>query len=164
MAESRLDLDQFIPYRLSVLSNRVSGLIARLYADQFQLTIPEWRVLAVLGRYGPMTATDVAGRTAMDKVRVSRAIARLIDAGRIARQVDPNDRRRLTLDMAPAGREVYEKIVPLAQDAEARLLRSVTAGERNALDRLIAKLDTAVAQVSEEYGFGADPVGTDHGV
>ena len=47
---ARLDLDDFLPYRLSVLTNRVSGAIARHYSERFGLSVPEWRVMAVLGR------------------------------------------------------------------------------------------------------------------
>lgn len=80
-----LYLDDFIPYRLSVLSNRISRSVAALYAERFGLTIPEWRVMAVLGleetRAGCVCANTVAERTEMDKVQVSRAVARH-DAGR----------------------------------------------------------------------------------
>ena len=72
-----LDLAAFLPYRLSVLANTISRSFARLYAARFDLTIPEWRVMAVLGAYAPLSAGDVAARTAMDKVGVSRAVARM---------------------------------------------------------------------------------------
>ena len=72
-----LELERFLPYRLSVVSNRISTVIARVYAQRFGLTVPEWRVMAVLGRFGAMSASAVCERTAMDKVRVSRAVARL---------------------------------------------------------------------------------------
>lgn len=159
---SPLDLERFLPYRLSVLSNRVSALIAKLYSDQFNLTIPEWRILAVLGRYGEMTATEVAARTAMDKVRVSRAIARLLDAGRLARRVDPQDRRRLTLEMTESGQQVYRQIVPLALSAEQRMLGRLTAEDLAAFDRLAAHLTQAVAAFEAELGVTLD--GVDAGV
>jgi DNA-binding MarR family transcriptional regulator len=73
-----LELESFLPYRLSVLSNTVSGVIARSYSERFGLSIPEWRVMAVLGRYPGLPAADIAVRTAMDKVQVSRAVARLV--------------------------------------------------------------------------------------
>ena len=79
-AKARLDLDRFLPYRLSVLSNRVSSAIARQYSDRFGLSIPEWRVMAVLGGSPGLSARDVAERTAMDKVQVSRALESLVRA------------------------------------------------------------------------------------
>jgi DNA-binding MarR family transcriptional regulator len=156
--ETPLDLERFMPYRLSVLSNRVSALIAKLYSDQFNLTIPEWRILAVLGRYGEMTATEVAGRTAMDKVRVSRAIARLLGAERLARRVDPQDRRRLTLEMTEAGRAIYDQIVPLALSAEKRLLVSIPQADLAAFERLATHLTGAVAALEAELSGELDGV------
>src|SRR5215470_16697842 len=79
----RLDLDRFVPYRLSVLTNRVSSAIARHYSDRFDLSIPEWRVMAVLGQTPGLSAREVAARTAMDKVQVSRAVASLMRARRV---------------------------------------------------------------------------------
>lgn len=160
--DTPLNLERFMPYRLSVLSNRVSALIGKLYSDQFSLTIPEWRILAVLGRYGEMTATEVAARTAMDKVRVSRAIARLLEAERLARRVDPHDRRRLTLEMTEVGRSVYDQIVPLALSAEQRLLAGIPQADLAAFERLANHLTEAVAAFEAELGVVLD--GVDAGV
>src|SRR5438445_8846163 len=116
-----LELERFLPYRLSVLSNRISTAIARVYVRRFALTVPEWRVMAVLGRFGPMSANAVCERTAMDKVRVSRAVARLIATGRLARRIDAADRRRSVLALTRAGQDIYAEIAPLALAVEARL-------------------------------------------
>jgi DNA-binding MarR family transcriptional regulator len=78
-----LELERFLPYRLSVLSNRLSNAIARSYEQRFQLSVTEWRVIAVLGRFPGLSANEVAERTAMDKVAVSRAVARLLESGRL---------------------------------------------------------------------------------
>src|ERR1043166_3181537 len=91
-AETRLDLARFLPYRLSVLTNRVSSAIARHYSERFGLSIPEWRVMAVLGSVSDLSAREVASRTAMDKVQVSRAVASLLKARRVQRKTDPGDR------------------------------------------------------------------------
>src|ERR1700754_4084535 len=70
----RLHLEHFVPYRLSVLTNIVSMSIAEAYEREFGLSIPQWRVIAVLARYPDLSAIEVAERTAMDKVAVSRAV------------------------------------------------------------------------------------------
>src|SRR4030095_4990137 len=88
----KLHLDRFVPYRLSVLSNIVSMSIAAAYEREFGLTIPEWRVIAVLARYPDLSAIEVAERTAMDKVAVSRAVQRLIATRRLERAYDKGDR------------------------------------------------------------------------
>lgn len=135
-----LELERFLPYRLSILANTVSADLARVYARRFQLTIPEWRVMAVLGYFGPQTANDVCGRTAMDKVRVSRAVARLLAAGRIKRTADAKDRRRATLTLTAKGIAVHDQIVPLALKVEATLWAALAPDERAVFDRLVARL------------------------
>lgn len=144
---ARLQLDRFLPYRLSVLANTVSSGIARLYAERFQMTIPEWRVMAVIGCYGPQSANEVCRRTAMDKVRVSRAVASLTGAGRLKRSTDRGDRRRSVLTLTAKGLAVHDRIVPLARAAEARLLHALTAAERRQVDRLVAKLQDRAGAV-----------------
>ena len=72
-----LQLERFLPYRLSVLSNTISSAIATDYSRRFGLSIPQWRVLAVLADTPNLTAAQISTRTAMDKVAVSRAIASL---------------------------------------------------------------------------------------
>lgn len=116
-----LDLPAFLPYQLSVAANRVSAGLARTYAERFDLTIPEWRVMATLGRFPGLSAMEVAERTAMDKVRVSRAVARLERAGRLVRENDRGDRRRSRLSLSEQGRAVYAGILPLARAHEARI-------------------------------------------
>jgi DNA-binding MarR family transcriptional regulator len=81
MAAKRLALDDFIPYRLSVTSNLVSDSIARTYESLFGLTIPEWRLVAVIAETGGVTQQAIGAKTLMDKVTVSRAAIALVDRG-----------------------------------------------------------------------------------
>lgn len=136
----RLALDAFVPYRLSVLTNRVSGAIARHYAERFALTIPEWRVMAALGDTPGLSAREVAARTAMDKVQVSRAVASLTAARRVVRRQDAKDGRVAHLFLSRAGLAVYDEIVPLALHLEETLLSALSTKERKVFDRLLTKL------------------------
>jgi DNA-binding MarR family transcriptional regulator len=138
-----LALEHFLPYRLSVLSNQISGRIAKSYEERFQLTIPEWRVMAVLGRFPGLTAAEVCEHTAMDKVQISRAVARLLDARRIEQRLVEGDRRARHLHLTDTGFDVYSLIVPLAREHEARVTASLSAAERGQLERLLEKLGAA---------------------
>jgi len=135
-----LALERFLPYRLSVLSNTVSQAIARDYESRFDLSIPEWRVLAVVARYPGISAVDVVARTAMDKVAVSRAVARLTESGRLLRELDPADRRRTRLVLSNAGRAIYRKVVPVARRYESDLESALDPAELRLLDALLTKL------------------------
>lgn len=139
------NLEEFLPYRLSVLSNRVSDAFARLYETRFGITIPEWRVIANVGRFGPISANGVCERSAMDKVTVSRAVQRLVDKGFLDRRTDAHDRRRSSLTLSPAGAAIYAEIVPLALQIQAALVADLDEDERRALDLLMNKLDRRIA-------------------
>lgn len=138
-----LELERFLPYRLSVLSNRISQDIARLYAQRFALGVTEWRVLAVLGRYPELSASEVAERTAMDKVAVSRAVARLLHDGRLKRRTHGDDRRRSVLTLTAKGYRIYDEVAPLALQLERDLLASLSVDERDLLARILDRLDAA---------------------
>jgi len=145
-----LELERFLPYRLSVLSNRVSGMIARIYTERFALGVTEWRVMAVLGRYPDLSANEVAQRTAMDKVAVSRAVARLIEAGRLQRDTHGDDRRRSVLRLSEAGYRIYDEVAPLALAFERRLLGDMSDEERGMLFGLLDRLDELEFRVEHE--------------
>jgi len=135
-----LELERFLPYRLSVLSNTVSQAIAAIYERRFGLSVTEWRVMAVLGRYEDLSAREVAERTAMDKVAVSRALARLIAAGRVRRMIAPHDKRQSILQLTAKGWKVYDQVAPLALEHERRLLAHLDHDEREWLGRILDKL------------------------
>jgi DNA-binding MarR family transcriptional regulator len=136
----RLDLDRFLPYRLSVLTNRISNALARTYSGRFDLSIPEWRVMAVLGQASGLSAGEVARRTAMDKVQVSRAVANLARRRRVQKQTDAADGRVTRLALTAKGRAIYDEIVPHALELEEEFLSALAPHERAALNSLIAKL------------------------
>jgi DNA-binding MarR family transcriptional regulator len=137
-----LELERFLPYRLSILSNRISQAIAHEYQQRFNLSMTEWRVMAVLARYDgeSLSAREVAVRTEMDKVAVSRALSRLVDTKRVARRAHEGDKRRSVLRLTAAGWKVHDTVAPLARAHERELLAMLTADERRALHAILDKL------------------------
>ena len=135
-----LILEEFLPYRLAVLSHTVSTTIAQVYEERFSLSIPEWRVIAILGRYPGLSAVEVAERTVMDKVAVSRAVSKLLKNGRIDRQFADADRRRSILNLSQEGRRVHNEIAPLALQFERELLEGLSADDLAKLDFIMEHL------------------------
>ncbi|KZC38775.1 MULTISPECIES: MarR family winged helix-turn-helix transcriptional regulator [Rhodanobacter] len=135
-----LQLEHFLPYRLSILSNTTSQAIADDYQSRFDLSVTEWRVMAVLGRYAGLSAREVAERTAMDKVAVSRALARLVAAGRVDRATHAEDKRRSVLHLSAAGWALHDEVAPMARMRERELLTKLDAEERAWLTRILDKL------------------------
>lgn len=135
-----LHLEHFLPYRLSVLSNQISTAISHAYDRRFKLSVTEWRVLAVLAQFPGISGSEVAERTAMDKVAISRAVANLLANGRIERDTHAGDRRRAVLHLSPTGESIYADVAPRARAYEQSLLDCLSADERAALDRILLKL------------------------
>jgi DNA-binding MarR family transcriptional regulator len=134
-------LADFMPYRLSVTTNIVSDLIAGRYRSQFGLKIPEWRVMAVLGDAGALTQRALVGATRMDKVAVNRACKMLEERGLAARSPNAHDGRSHHLELTDAGRAMFDQIMPMALDMEARLFACLTAREAELLKATLRKLD-----------------------
>jgi len=145
-----LALEDFLPYRLSVLTNTISNAIATVYSQQFELSIPAWRVMAILGRFDNLSAAELVDKTAMDKVAISRAVSLLLDKQYLTRREDSEDRRRSVLSLSPKGRETYAQIVPLAQRYEQDLLQKLSADEVDQLHSLIDRLMQKANQWKEQ--------------
>lgn len=135
-----LILEDFLPYQLAILSHTVSSLIAHVYDKRFGLTIPEWRVIAIVGRFPGLSAVEVAERTMLDKVAVSRAVTKLIKAERIDREFADADRRRSILTLSAAGRKVHDEIAPLALEMEEDLLHGLSEEQIAILHTVIERL------------------------
>lgn len=138
-----LVLEKFMPYRLARLSSTVSTAVAREYAKQFGLSIPEWRVIAVLGRSPGLSAVEVAEQTFLDKVAVSRAVSKLIKAGRIDREFANADRRRSILNLSEQGRSVHDGVAAVALSFERQLLDGLDVSDiekfNSIMDSLLEK-------------------------
>jgi len=135
-----LTLERFLPYRLSILSNRISGIIAETYRDKFALSITEWRIMAVLGEYPGASADEVSVKIQIEKSIVSRALQKLLARHLVSREVDDADRRRQNLTLSKTGLEIYQQVVPVSYDYEDRLQECFTKKEREVFDSLIDRL------------------------
>jgi DNA-binding MarR family transcriptional regulator len=135
-----LQLEHFLPYRLSILSNTISQAIADDYQRLYDISVTEWRVMAVLARFDGSSAREVAERTAMDKVAVSRALARLVEAGRVNRETHDNDKRRSVLGLTEAGWTMHDEVAPMARAREREVLAKLDVDERVWLERILDKL------------------------
>jgi len=154
-------LSDFLPYRLSITSNAVSGRISQEYRTRFGLSIPEWRVMAVLGDSGSLTQRDLTRLTLMDKVAVNRACKVLEERALVVREPNASDGRSHLLELTDAGKEMHGQIMPLALEMERRLFARFTDEEvetfRALLGRVLAEaeeLDTEALD-GEDFGLGA---------
>jgi DNA-binding MarR family transcriptional regulator len=150
MPRNDLDLDDFLPYRLSVAANAVSGVIARSYETLFDLKPPEWRVVAVLAQEGELSQQGIVGRTNMDKVSVSRAAQALAERGLVVRNPDPQDARSLRLSLTAEGERLHRRLAPTALELEARILEGLDAGEVASLKAMLRRIQAAAEGILAE--------------
>ncbi len=137
-------LADFLPYLLSVTSQAVSDCIAEEYRANFDLRIPEWRVMAVLGDAGALTQRDLVRATLMDKVAVNRACKLLEERGLASRQPNERDGRSHHLELTAAGRAIHVQIMPLALGMDERIFAGFTAAEREQFRQLLDRLRDCV--------------------
>ncbi len=138
--DKELKLENFLPYQLAVLSNTISTTVARAYDKRFNVSIPEWRVIAVLGRFPGLSAVEVAERTLMDKVAVSRAVTKLIKNGRIDREFADADRRRSILNLSEDGKKLHDEIAQVALRFERDLVEGFSEEEMKSLTNIMERL------------------------
>ena len=150
MAERSLALDEFLPFRLSYTSNLVSDTIARTYRALFGLSIPEWRLVAVVAETGGISQGAVGARTRMDKVTVSRAAIALVERGLLKREGKPGDRRSHLLVLTPKGRELHAAVAPEALELERRVFASFSATELEAFTAMLRRIDAVTLAMEGE--------------
>ncbi|MFC3581134.1 MarR family winged helix-turn-helix transcriptional regulator [Sphingomonas hylomeconis] len=148
--KTTLRLDDFLPYRLSVASNRVSSAIATAYQALFGLRIAEWRLIAVIAEGQGMTQQALGAATRMDKVTVSRAAIALVDRGLVARQPNAQDQRSHLLSLTAAGQDLYESVAPKALELEARIFGGFSPKELAAFRAVLDRLEASAAALDPE--------------
>jgi DNA-binding MarR family transcriptional regulator len=144
-----IELETWLPYRLNILANQMSAPLAAEYSRRFGLTVPEWRCIAILGRFDNISMLEIVKRTAMDKVAVSRAITKLVNDGRVVRLEDEDDRRRNVVYLSKSGWEIYCNVVPFAKRIEATLLGEFSDEERRTLLRYIDRLSAKLRSITD---------------
>ena len=122
--------------------------VSPMYTSRHDLTMPAWRSLAVIARYQPLTAKQLASRTSSDAFKVARAIELLVRRGLIHRDVDTSDRRRANLRLTAEGRKVYKDIEKFVVRVERELMAALDAREvavlRQSLDKLDRQLESRI--------------------
>src|SRR6185437_8043335 len=139
--EVTIPLEHWIGYRFGLVAARLGNYVAQMYASRHDLTIPAWRSLAVIARYQPLTAKQLATLTSSDAFKVARAIELLVRRGLIRRDVDKEDRRRASLNLTAEGRKIYKDIEKFSIRVERELICGLDESELVALRRSLDKLD-----------------------
>lgn len=151
MVEEKLNLElkAFLPYRINVLGKRMSDALSLIYTAEFDINIPQWRVLLWLNSYDNLYAKDLVAYTYMDKTQVSRLINQLEQRGLVQRQAGKQDQRTQQLSLTADGKALLRQIIPKAIEWENRLIDSLDGSEYQQLVEMIAKLETQLDKLSQ---------------
>ena len=141
---SAAELDSFFPYRLAIAAEAFSRSLAEVYGQNFGLTREEWRLLFLLAGEGDVTSTDVARRTTLDKVQVSRASQRLTEKGLIEGEVAAQDRRLRVYRATNAGRALFSQMMPGVAARADVILDQMSDSDRAALMQGLAAFSAIV--------------------
>ncbi|MEJ8476073.1 MarR family winged helix-turn-helix transcriptional regulator [Roseibium algae] len=135
-----LALEAFLPYRLNRVSEIVSRSFARIYSEQYGMSRPDWRVIAIIGQFGRVTAKTVGERSTMHKTKVSRAVSALEKLGFLIRTPNSEDMREIFLELTPAGQAAYDALVPQALAFSSHLMNSLPAEQHALLENILEQL------------------------
>ncbi len=133
----------FFPYRLAVAAEAFSRQLVEVYGRKYGLSREEWRLLFLLDDVESLDSLEVAQRTSLDKVQVSRAASKLEEKGLITREVPSNDRRLRRYAVTAEGRSRFRKAFEEVELRAEEILGAISADERASLFRGVEALHAA---------------------
>jgi len=151
-----LRLEEFLPYRLNVLASLASQALSRVYAERYDIGVPEWRILVTLGQFRVMTGKAIGTHTHMHKTKVSRAVAELERRKFLTRRVNNADLRESFLSLTPAGRAIYEELAPGALAFAQKLAEVIDPADRVAFERALERLTERSRLLAAEVADSLD--------
>lgn len=143
------ELTDFLTYRVVRLHHLLNAQTAAVLEHVAGITLSQWRVLVMVGSGAATTARDISRMSIVDPAMISRTTHALEEAGMLRARRPESDRRVLELSLTPKGREIYERVLPQMEARQDVLLNALDASERDAVYRILEKLEAA----AEERGF-----------
>ncbi|OAN76003.1 hypothetical protein A8B82_15955 [Sulfitobacter sp. EhC04] len=139
-----------IAHVFTVISNRVSHVLEKMYRERFQLTVVGWRLLAIIRNHAPLSAKSLAEISAMDQVSITRALDQLVGKKFVSRRTDRRDRRRVVLRLTKRGEAVYNDIVPLSYAADKAIMSDLSDDERHLIREMVQKVAARTAETMSD--------------
>jgi DNA-binding MarR family transcriptional regulator len=146
----RLDLEHRSFYRLSLLATRINRAIASGYVTNFGRPAHAWKVVTVLGAFGPMSASQINAHTTLEMDKVTRVVDSLIEQGLATRNPDPKDRRKVVITLSARGKRVNAQLEQMIVEMEREFLIVLNRAERETFYNLLDRLQARANQVFGE--------------
>ncbi|MGH8175144.1 MAG: MarR family winged helix-turn-helix transcriptional regulator [Steroidobacter sp.] len=158
---SNLNVEDFLTFRITRLSNALRTNLTKRYLEEFDLSLPEWRLLALIARFAPMRFSEVTSRSSMDKGQVSRTLRIMEKRGLTKLKViRPRGSRSadalaapVMVSIAAKGKALYSAVLPVARRRQAEILLTLSEKDRvtlyNTLDKLFATIGNVALSQDE---------------
>lgn len=138
------DLEGHIYYLFTQIFGRRNRHLAEKLAP-FAITVPKWRVLAVLHERPGVTMNQLADFTTVDRTTLTRTLDQMVEDRLVERRDDAHDRRAVRLHLTGRGQEIFDKILPLVLDENERATQGIACTELaqfgRTLQRMVRNLD-----------------------
>ncbi len=154
---SGLTVDHFLTTMVSQVINGLRRTVTLPYAEAFGVTVPEWRLLSLLAHAKSLPFAELVVQSTSDKAQVSRTVRRLEAQGLVAIHAEGSTpRKKLTCAITPAGQAFHEKVIPIARQRQAAMIRLLTPEEREVTYRALKKLHAHCMAIPENGNTPAD--------
>lgn len=160
---SVLELDDFVPYYVRAIANRLAQAASRLYSRKYGIGLTEWSCLSTLAKEEEISASRICEMSGFDKGLVSRGLGSLEAKGYIASSPVKGHNRKRLIRFTPAGRALYVEIRELALIREQRLLEGLTKAERSALLASLRVMQRNATRLAAEETAAADAATREQG-
>ena len=127
--------------RLARIYHKVDSASAQLFRRYDQLSTAQFDVLAHVGAAEGISQQELAASLLVTKGNISQLLVRLERDGLVQRR---QDGRRNCLALTPAGRTLYEQVVPAQENSLATMFAPLNDEEQSQLLRLLRKLDQSI--------------------
>ncbi|HTY66459.1 MAG TPA: MarR family transcriptional regulator [Alphaproteobacteria bacterium] len=144
-------LEHAVPYKLYKLALRGSRAKSAYIKKRVGLSIDEWKVLLLIGTFSPLSTKEVAERSTLDKVRVSRTTDRLVRQGLVTGHRDPEDRRKVELKLTRAGKAKYRGVVDSLATWDSAFVQVLDSKSLTSLIKLLQTLDQRIDELERRY-------------
>ena len=152
-------IKDLISYRMHRVANALSRGAALRYRRDFDVSLMEWRILALLGSFAPLTLKQLAKESGLDKSQASRAIADLGRRGLVLRQSGRDDAREVALRLSAGGRRLQEALMAAAHERDVAFEACLSAEERRVMDSALRKLEAEARRQAAQFAAALEPGG-----
>jgi DNA-binding MarR family transcriptional regulator len=151
-----LELDDFVPYYVRAIANRLAQAASRLYSRKFGIGLTEWSCLSTLAKEEEISAARICEMSGFDKGLISRGLGSLETKGFVRSSPVKHHNRKRLIRFTPAGRALYREIRDLALMREQRLLEGLSSHERAALLASLRIMQRNATRLAAEEAAAAD--------